>query len=119
MFCGTFLFPIYGSSFCPYKLGSGIAFLIALGMRDARFKNNLFLGHVNETEMPQRVRNHAQVITVRNLGCRSVRFMLNFASEGFRHKQMLEVFLINSAGRGMKKTWNHGDQALGAAGNTL
>jgi len=45
--------------------------------------------------------------------------MLNFASEGFRHKQMLEVFLINSAGRGMKKTWNHGDQALGAAGNTL
>ena len=45
--------------------------------------------------------------------------VLNFASEGFRHKQMLEVFLINSAGRGMKKTWNHGDQALGAAGNTL
>ena len=45
--------------------------------------------------------------------------LLNFASEGFRHKQMLEVFLINSAGRGMKKTWNHGDQALGAAGNTL
>jgi hypothetical protein len=45
--------------------------------------------------------------------------VLNFASKGFRHKQMLEVFLINSAGRGMKKTWNHGDQALGAAGNTL
>jgi hypothetical protein len=45
--------------------------------------------------------------------------VLNFASEGFRHKQMLEVFLINSAGRGMKKTWNHGDRALGAAGNTL
>ena len=45
--------------------------------------------------------------------------LLNFASEGFRHKQMLEVFLINSAGRGMKKTGNHGDQALGTAGNTL
>ena len=51
--------------------------------------------------------------------CQSSFFVLNFASEGFRHKQMLEVFLINSAGRGMKKTWNHGDQALGAAGNTL
>ena len=35
-------------------INSGIAFLIALGIRDAHFKNNLFLGHVNEIEMPQR-----------------------------------------------------------------